>query len=107
MDNAERRKELASLSNMTGAVIGVIALAVTRLSQLRSLVVKGDNKLREWVELAINDALEERSVTLDHPGYHRLWDSLNGNGAWEANPFVVAVAFRVERGSINCIGALK
>ncbi|HLZ78821.1 MAG TPA: terminase [Sphingomonas sp.] len=63
MDNAERRKELASLPNMTGAVIGVIALAVTRLSQVAALVAKGDNKLRERIELAINDALEELSVT--------------------------------------------
>jgi hypothetical protein len=63
MDNAERRKELASLPNMTGAVIGLISIAVSRLSQVPALVAKGDNKLRERIELAINDALEELSVT--------------------------------------------
>lgn len=34
MDNAERRGELASLPDMSGAVVSVIALAVTRLQQV-------------------------------------------------------------------------
>ena len=63
MDNAERRKELASLPDMTGAVLGLITLAVSRLQQVASLVAKGDHKLRLRIEVAINDALEELSVT--------------------------------------------
>ena len=63
MDNAERRKELASLPDMSGAVIGVIALAVGRLTQVGTIVAKGDHKLRARIDVAINDALEELSVT--------------------------------------------
>ena len=63
MDNAERRKELASLPDMSGAVISVIALAVTRLQQVGMEVANGDHKLRARIEIAINDALEELSVT--------------------------------------------
>jgi phage terminase Nu1 subunit (DNA packaging protein) len=63
MDNAERRKELASLPDMTGAVIGLISLATARLQQVPSLVAKGDNRLRVRIETAINDALEELSIT--------------------------------------------
>ncbi len=62
MDNAERRRELASLPDMSGAVVSVIALAVTRLQQARTLVATGDHKLRTKIDTAINDAREERSV---------------------------------------------
>ncbi len=63
MDNAERRKELASLPDMTGAVVSVIALAVTRLQQVGLTVANGDHKLRARIDTAINDALDELSVT--------------------------------------------
>lgn len=59
MDNAERRRELASLPDMSGAVISVIALAVTRLQQVGLAVANGDHKLRSRIDTAINDALDE------------------------------------------------
>lgn len=33
--------------------------------------------------------------------YHRLWDSLNGAGAWDANPWIVAVTFQVIKNNID------
>lgn len=33
--------------------------------------------------------------------YAELWDSINGEGAWEANPWVVAVSFEVRKGNID------
>lgn len=33
--------------------------------------------------------------------YHRLWNSINGPGSWEANPWVVAVTFAVENRNID------
>lgn len=33
--------------------------------------------------------------------YAELWNSINGAGAWEANPWVVAVSFNVVRGNID------
>jgi len=63
MDNAERRKELASLPDMTGAVVGLISLVMARLGQVPAHIAKGDNKLRVRIETAINDALEELSLT--------------------------------------------
>lgn len=62
MDNAERRRELASLPDMSGAVISVIAITVSRLSQVGMIVAKGDHKLRARIEKAVNDALKELSV---------------------------------------------
>lgn len=62
MDNAERRKEIASLPDMSGAVVAVIALAVTRLQQVGLTVANGDHKLRARIDRAIDDALDELSV---------------------------------------------
>lgn len=33
--------------------------------------------------------------------YKTLWDSINGSGAWDSNPWVVAVSFDVRRGNID------
>lgn len=33
--------------------------------------------------------------------YSELWDSINGPGAWEQNPWVAAVSFDVRRGNID------
>ncbi len=79
MDNAERRKELASLPDMTAAVVGVISLAMARLGQVPAQVAKGDNKLRVRIETAINDALEELSVT-------RVEEAMGGGLDEEADP---------------------
>ena len=33
--------------------------------------------------------------------YRNLWESINGAGAWDANPWVVAVSFDVRKGNID------
>lgn len=56
----------------------------------------------------------ERAITLgeliDHQcttgatyrlGYSALWDQINGDGAWEANPWVWAVSFRVHKQNVD------
>jgi len=37
--------------------------------------------------------------------YRELWDTLNGAGSWDANPWVVAVTFTVERRNIDAARA--
>lgn len=39
------------------------------------------------------------------PAFHTLWNSLHGTGAWDANPWVVALTFTVQRGNIDQIGS--
>lgn len=34
-------------------------------------------------------------------GFQRLWNSINGDGAWEKNPWVVALSFDVHKGNID------
>lgn len=36
--------------------------------------------------------------------YSSLWERLHGPGAWDANPWVVAISFTVQRGNIDQIG---
>ena len=63
MDNAVRRKELASLPDMTVVVAGIITMAVSRLMQVAAQVAKSDAALRKRIDTAITDALEELSMT--------------------------------------------
>lgn len=37
--------------------------------------------------------------------YQHLWDHINGPGAWDANPWVAAYSFTVERGNIDQLAA--
>lgn len=62
MDNAERRKELASRTDMIAAGTGVIIMAVARLQQVGAQVAQGDTKLRKRIEAAINDVLTDLSM---------------------------------------------
>lgn len=62
MDNAERRREIASLPDMTAAVVAIISLIMARLGQVPAQIAHGDNALRERIETAINDALDELSL---------------------------------------------
>lgn len=39
--------------------------------------------------------------------FHRLWDSINGPGAWGANPWVAAYTFTVQRGNIDQMEAAE
>lgn len=46
------------------------------------------------------DFLRELSAVA---AYARLWDQINGAGAWEKNPWVVAYTFRRIMGNIDHI----
>lgn len=63
MDNAERRKELASLPDMTAAFASVIELSLARLQRVGAIVAKSDVPLRQRIDMAVHDALEELSMT--------------------------------------------
>jgi hypothetical protein len=46
---------------------------------------------------------EDGAWLYDDPvkAYSSLWDSINGLGAWDANPWIVAVTFTVRKGNID------
>lgn len=57
----------------------------------------------EWVVPGMWSVDRTLPIIGDDPRrvYGELWDSINGPGAWEANPWVVAVTFEVVRGNID------
>lgn len=63
MDNAERRRELASLPDMVAAGAGVIVMIVAQLQQVGARVAKGDTKLRARIDTEINNVLTDLSMT--------------------------------------------
>jgi phage terminase Nu1 subunit (DNA packaging protein) len=63
LDLAERRGELASRPDLTGAVIGLIKVSVARLMQVPAAVAQGNSALRVKLESAITDALRDLSIT--------------------------------------------
>lgn len=63
MDNAERRRELASLPDMVAAGAGVIVMIVAQLQQVGARVAKGDTKLRARIDAEINNVLTDLSMT--------------------------------------------
>jgi hypothetical protein len=44
---------------------------------------------------------EGQSGTSPQAAYALLWNSINGAGAWDANPWVVAITFSVEKRNID------
>lgn len=49
--------------------------------------------------------VEERNPRPAAASYAKLWNHINGPGAWEANPWVVAISFRVHAGNIDAAPA--
>ena len=62
MDNAERRRELASLPNMVAAGAGVIVMIVAQLQQVGARVAHNDVKLRARIDAEINNVLTDLSM---------------------------------------------
>lgn len=47
---------------------------------------------------------ENLSIDEASAAWQKLWDSINGAGAWNANPWVTAYSFAVHLGNIDLIG---
>ena len=65
-----------------------------------------DVRVQRLQEISEEDAIAEGVETHDGADgpvaeYEALWESINGAGSWEANPWVVAVSFSCERRNID------
>lgn len=66
-------------------------------------IASGDKSLRFWKRY--KDGGWNGYVDTAVGSYASLWTEINGPGAWEANPWVVAYTFTARRGNIDDKGA--
>ena len=83
-----------------------ITLTVTDVRVQRLQEISGEDCLAEGVQCATCDAMKAsachgRGCFASIDAYRTLWNSLHGPGAWEANPWVAAYSFTVQRGNID------
>jgi hypothetical protein len=77
-----------------------------------------DVRVQRLQEISSADSIAEgcrphaNSLTIDcdtpdpRDDYRRVWETINGPGAWDANPWVAAYAFTVELGNIDTLARL-
>ncbi|MGR9253247.1 hypothetical protein [Rhizobium leguminosarum] len=87
-----------------------LTLTVTDVRVERLQDISGADAIAEGAEITREQTMTGPMVKVA-PGtylspvawYHRLWDEINGAGSWDANPWVVAYSFSVERQNIDLI----
>ncbi len=87
-----------------------LTLTVTDVRVERLKDISGSDAIAEGADITSEQTMTGPMVKVA-PGtylspvawYHRLWDSINGAGAWDANPWVVAYTFTVQHGNIDQI----
>ena len=81
----------------------VTDVRVQRLQDISELDAKAEGLETEPSPLGISTYYCFGDIAYSHakPAYRDLWNSLHGPGAWDANPWVVALTFTVQRGNID------
>lgn len=76
---------------------------VQRLQDISEADAKAEGLETEPSPLGISTYYCFGDIAYSHakPAYRDLWNSLHGPGAWDANPWVVALTFTVQRGNID------
>lgn len=82
-----------------------LTLAITdvRIERLQSIseadaIAEGISLSAEFLDRYLTPAGDYATPTV---AYQRLWDHINGPGAWDANPWVVALTFTVHRQNVD------
>ncbi|BBD98019.1 hypothetical protein SAMIE_1015200 [Sphingobium amiense] len=91
-----------SLSRMTLTVTDVRVQRLQDCSEADALaegVVEYEPTMEDPAEFSAFDGTDVFNNAIS--AYHDLWNRINGAGAWEANPWVVAVTFEVREGNID------
>lgn len=65
----------------------------------------GYGSLWGWIDYAETNPNMMRCFGDPRESYRSLWEALHGLDSWKADPFVVAVTFRVERANIDRLAA--
>lgn len=93
-----------------------ITLTVTDVRVERLQDISNDDALAEGI--IEYEPTEEEPAEFSHTdggdvwnnprsAYQALWDSINGNGAWDANPWVAAISFDVHARNIDAMPEVR
>jgi hypothetical protein len=89
-------------SRLTLTVADVRVQRLQDISEQDALAEGADAVDRQFDHRLSNAHKIDLAGTFSHVlGYERLWDSINGAGSWEANPWIAAYTFTVERRNID------
>jgi hypothetical protein len=85
-----------------------LTLAVTEVRVERLQDIKEDDAIAEGARQYSSSTRLSRAFNADwkgiyREGYAELWNSINGDGSWESNPWVVVYTFQVQHGNIDQI----
>ncbi|MGO8422310.1 hypothetical protein ACC807_11290 [Rhizobium ruizarguesonis] len=88
-----------------------ITLTVTDVRVERLQDINDEDAIAEGAALVYPNAMGGPYVESGEPNvlvtpygwYRRLWDQINGVGAWDTNPWIAAYTFSVHRGNIDQI----
>lgn len=85
-----------------------LTLTVTEVRVERLQAISGADTIAEGVECTTCAAMAKSACgKMGCPAslliFSDLWTSINGAGAWEANPWVVAVTFTIEKTNIDAV----
>lgn len=70
-----------------------ITLEITDVRVQRLQDISGDDCIAEGVDPAQDDTARDEDAR-NRAAYASLWESINGAGSWDANPWVWAITFR-------------
>jgi hypothetical protein len=80
--------------------LAVTDVRVERLQEISEADAIAEGAPRLWMD--DEDKFHEGGPLASHRcGFMGLWDHINGPGAWEANPWILAVTFVVRKGNID------
>jgi len=95
-----RVQRLQDCSEEDAVAEGIYPWQHEELGTLYSFERPGDTVYRGRNKIASPAGFDRASGA-----YYRLWDNINGEGAWDKNPWIVAVSFSVEQRNIDEVPA--
>ena len=78
---------------------------VQRLLEISAQDAESEGVFRHVAEHSLNKVFRSERGTVAVEYFRDLWNSLHGPDAWDANPWVCALTFTVQRGNIDQVTA--
>lgn len=81
-----------------------LTLTVTDVRVQRLQDISEEDAVAEGVDAISMEDVPRQAAMSRRSDFGALWNSLHGAGAWDANPWIIALTFTVQRGNIDSGG---